>query len=145
MSPLEGVARLFDEADARRADAPALFVLEEVLDPELLGDDADFEPFAREVEPDALDDVDFAFEPALTGFDAIVLPADFDFIDADFEVPDDFAVVLFFTAVDLVEEDFGLEVEDFDPPAFDAADFEELDLEFDAFLVVAMIFLRVIE
>lgn len=152
-------------------DDPALVDFADVLEL-VLGED--FPDFERDVElePLVFEDDDPDLDPDFADLDAAPLLADdvLDFDgppDADFELPDDLAPALFFDEEpfedDLLvereeldrevddgfdpapDDDFDLDDVDFDPPDLDAADFEAPDLELEDFLVVAMIFLRVIE
>jgi len=171
--PFDALPLRFEDADAvlLLAEDPDLVDLAEVLEPALLDEEADFSALVRELEVVllAFDEDDPALDPDLEVLDAVpLLLADDVFVfvdppDIDLEFPDDRPAVFFVgdeLLDDLLDEredvevdfdfepdadDFVFDAEDFDPPAFDAADFEELDLEPDAFLVVAMIFLRVIE
>jgi hypothetical protein len=142
-----------------------------LLPPEPFADEADFPVVDRDVDfeaPPPPFDADFDVR------DAVPLPADdvFDFMDPfdpDLAVADDRVAVPFLAdglfddleverdEVDFAVEDFELapddfdfdapdfDVPDFDAPDLDAADFEEADREVEDFLVVAMMFLRVID
>jgi len=154
--PFDRVLPRFDAADDRTLDEDALLLSE------FLEDEADFPAVDRDFDAEVLPPV---FDAGFVERDVVPLPADdvFDFIDPldpDLEVPDDLVPLVFFAdelfddlEVDreevafAVEDDLVLAPDDlaFDPPDLDAADFEEPDLEVEDFLVVAMIFLRVIE
>jgi len=161
--PFDRVPPRFDAADDRpREDAVRLAELREVA-PELFEDEADFPAVDRDFD---VEDLPPAFDAGFAERDDVVpLPADdvfvfIDPLDPDLEVPDDLVPAVFFAdelfddlEVDREEVDFAVEDDlvlapddlVFDPPDFDAEDFDEPDLEVEDFLVVAMMFLRVIE
>jgi len=164
---------LLPEDDPDRADLEAVPDFEDVPDPALRDDEPPDLPAAdRDVElVDLLLDADApALEPDFAALPLLADDPDRDppAPDPDLEAADDLAPVLFFVdeppedfprAADVVDLDVVADldfapddadpdfepVEDFDPSDLDVDDFDEPAFEPEDFLVVAMIFLRVIE